>query len=46
MSHQIAKPGHLGLVGMRERALGIGAELDVISTEGARGTTIELRYSP
>lgn len=40
------KPGHLGLVGMRERALGIGAQLSVTSTAGRRGTTIELRYEP
>ncbi|KGS08674.1 MULTISPECIES: sensor histidine kinase [Burkholderia] len=40
------KPGHLGLVGMRERALGIGAQLVVSSSAGRRGTTIELRYAP
>jgi signal transduction histidine kinase len=40
------KPGHLGMVGMRERALGIGAQLHVTSNGGRCGTTIELRYTP
>ncbi|WP_167306249.1 hypothetical protein [Caballeronia arationis] len=40
------KPGHLGLVGVRERAIGIGAQLNVLSSAGRRGTTIELRYTP
>ena len=34
--------GHLGLTIMRERADGVGAELDV-TTEPGSGTTIELR---
>jgi signal transduction histidine kinase len=34
------KPG-FGLVGMRERAAGIGGRLEVVSTEG-RGTTVFL----
>jgi PAS domain S-box-containing protein len=29
--HQVARPGHLGLVGMRERALAVGAGLSVCS---------------
>ncbi|MEO8524173.1 MAG: histidine kinase [Caldimonas sp.] len=35
------RPGHWGLVGMRERAARIGAELSIRSVDG-RGTTIEL----
>lgn len=38
-----AKPGHLGLVGMRERALAIGAHLDIRSTVGI-GTTVTLEW--
>jgi len=34
------KPGY-GLVGMRERAAGIGGRLELVSTEG-RGTTVFL----
>ena len=34
-------PGGYGLVGMRERAAGIGGRLEVVSTEG-RGTTVFL----
>jgi signal transduction histidine kinase/ligand-binding sensor domain-containing protein len=37
-----ALPGHWGLVGMRERAQKIGAQLDIWSGHGA-GTEIELR---
>lgn len=40
-----AKPGHLGMIGMRERALGIGGQLHVGPAEGGRGTAIELRYA-
>ena len=36
-------PGHLGLVGMRERALAIGAHLDIQSTSG-QGTTVTVRW--
>lgn len=36
-----ARPGHWGLVGMRERATGISARLDVWSKRGA-GTEVEL----
>jgi len=43
---QSLKPGRLGLVGMRERAFGIGARLLARATGGGRGTTIELRYEP
>ena len=39
------KPGHLGLVGMRERALAIGAQLRVQSSP-SEGTTIILDWSP
>ena len=39
------RPGHLGLVGMRERALAIGASLHVHS-EAGRGTIIELQWMP
>ncbi|HEV8689862.1 MAG TPA: PAS domain-containing sensor histidine kinase, partial [Ideonella sp.] len=35
--------GHLGMVGMRERAVAIGATLDVQSTPG-RGTLVQLRW--
>lgn len=38
------KPGHLGLVGMRERAFAIGGQLLVESTPGM-GTTVTLRWS-
>jgi len=36
------KPGHFGLVGMRERAKRLGAHLDMWSSPGA-GTEVELR---
>ena len=38
---QEGRPGHFGLRGMRERAKGIGAKLDVWSERGA-GTEVEL----
>jgi signal transduction histidine kinase len=38
---QDGRPGHWGLKGMRERAKGIGAQLDVWSEHGA-GTEVEL----
>jgi signal transduction histidine kinase/ligand-binding sensor domain-containing protein len=37
-----SKPGHFGLVGMRERAKRLGAHLDMWSSPGA-GTEVELR---
>jgi signal transduction histidine kinase len=37
-----AKPGHFGLVGMRERARKINARLALVSTPG-RGTTVEVQ---
>ncbi|MDR7377428.1 PAS domain S-box-containing protein [Rhodoferax ferrireducens] len=40
------KPGHLGLVGMRERSQAIGASLGARSGDDERGTVIELNYSP
>ena len=40
LSHE-GRPGHFGLKGMRERARGIGGELDVWSEHGA-GTEVEL----
>ena len=43
---QAVKPGHLGLVGMRERAQAIGAHLSARSADNACGTVIELSYSP
>ena len=43
---QALKPGHLGLVGMRERSQAIGAHLSARSADNVRGTTIELSYSP
>lgn len=39
----VVRPGHLGLVGMRERALAIGAALEINSTPEA-GTTVTLRW--
>lgn len=38
------RPGHLGMVGMRERALAIGARLDVASTPG-HGTIVTLSWT-
>lgn len=43
---QALKPGHLGLVGMRERSQAIGAHLGTRCADNGRGTTIELSYSP
>ena len=40
------KPGHLGLVGMRERSQAIGASLGARAGDDERGTVIELNYSP
>lgn len=37
-----ARPGHFGLIGMRERARKIAAELELASAAG-RGTTVEVR---
>lgn len=40
------RPGHLGLVGMRERALAIGAELHIgPPPEGGAGTTVTLHWT-
>jgi signal transduction histidine kinase len=41
MLSQEGRPGHFGLSGMRERAKGIGGQLDVWSERGA-GTEVEL----
>lgn len=40
-----SRPGHLGLVGMRERALAIGATLTVHGEVG-RGTIVGLVWTP
>lgn len=40
-----ARPGHLGLVGMRERALAIGGRLQISSAPG-RGTIVSLHWTP
>ena len=37
----VAKPGHFGLQGMRERAVSLGADLNLRSSPG-EGTTVEL----
>jgi signal transduction histidine kinase len=39
-----ARPGHYGMLGMREQAELVGAELTVHSTAG-RGTTLHLRFA-
>ena len=39
MSNESAKPTSMGLIGMRERAALLGAELDVMSN--GDGTTVE-----
>jgi PAS domain S-box-containing protein len=39
------RSGHLGLIGMRERAVAIGATLDIHSSPG-HGTAIQLHWSP
>ena len=36
------RPGHFGLQSMRERAVGMGGTLDVLSTDGV-GTQIRVR---
>ncbi len=41
----VVRPGHLGMVGMRERALAIGATLEIHSSPEA-GTTVTLRWTP
>jgi PAS domain S-box-containing protein len=43
-SDQQIKPGHLGLVGMKERAQAIGAAFDVARVDEAGGTRVVLRY--
>jgi len=40
-----ARPGHLGLVGMRERALAIGATMTIDSEPGL-GTVLRLKWEP
>jgi PAS domain S-box-containing protein len=40
---QAARPGHLGMIGMRERSIAIGARFDVTSAPG-RGTTVVLAW--
>jgi len=40
----VVRPGHLGMVGMRERALAIGAVLEIRSSPDA-GTTVTLRWA-
>ena len=42
-SRRIARPGHLGLISMRERATAIGARLEVESRQGV-GTTVCLSW--
>jgi PAS domain S-box-containing protein len=39
-----ARPGHLGMVGMRERALAIGARFEVVPAEGG-GTVMRLEWA-
>ncbi len=39
-----ARPGHLGMIGMRERSIAIGARFEVQSAPGA-GTTVSLDWS-
>ncbi|MBW8843379.1 MAG: PAS domain S-box protein [Burkholderiales bacterium] len=38
------RPGHLGLVGMRERARAIGATLELAAGDGGRGAQLSLRW--
>jgi PAS domain S-box-containing protein len=40
------RPGHLGLVGMRERALAIGARIDFQAGPGGKGLCVVLRWAP
>lgn len=44
---RLSRPGHLGLVGMRERAASIGAALSIErrSAPGERGTTLRLAWA-
>jgi signal transduction histidine kinase len=44
---RLGRPGHLGLVGMRERAASIGAALSIErrSAAGERGTTLRLAWA-
>ncbi len=42
-SEQSARPGHLGMVGMRERSIAIGARFEVRSVVGA-GTSVVLTW--
>lgn len=42
---RIGRPGHLGLIGMRERALAIGASLRIDGAIG-RGTIVTLSWAP
>lgn len=39
----MVKPGHLGMIGMRERALAIGAEFSIVARRTG-GTQVELRW--
>ena len=39
---KLSSPHSLGIIGMRERAEGLGAQL-VIASEGGRGTVLTLR---
>ncbi len=41
---QLGRPGHLGIVGMRERAISIGAHCS-IDTESGGGTRVSLRWT-
>jgi PAS domain S-box-containing protein len=40
------RPGHLGLVGMRERALAIGARIDFQPGSDGAGLSVSLRWAP
>lgn len=42
---QQSRPGHLGLIGMRERALAVDARLTISSTPGD-GTRVQLMWEP
>jgi len=43
--HAGAKPGHWGLVGMRERAEGFGGRLTLLSSQVPAGTEVQVRVS-
>lgn len=43
LDSQVARPGHLGVVGMRERALAIGAHFSIIPNPGG-GTVVRLDW--